>query len=235
MNIYVKHQGIFFIGLKRIIEKARKNGDFNIPHERLGYIISPNKGQLTINLSRITNIDGTDLFQITKGLVEGYLQILEIIKFLNKYVPGFEKSKINQISPIFGVRETRHFIGLKTLINDQVFNGSIPEDTIALSAYNIDIHKNDYTADLIPLDKPFGIPYGCLVSRDVMGLLLSGRCISVESMVYGSSRIMGTCMAIGEAAGIAASLCVKKKIIPSDIDPIDVVNILKRNGAVLSV
>ena len=73
----------------------------------------------------------------------------------------------------------------------------------------MDIHQNGVGLRLLPSEHAIGIPYGCLVSDNIEGLLTSGRCISVEPYPFGLTRAMATCMAIGEAAGMAAGIAVK--------------------------
>src|SRR5699024_7717796 len=132
------------------------------------------------------------------------------LQFMRNYVPGFESAELSQIAPALGVRETRHFVGDYRLTFEDVDTKAAEHDAVALSGYNIDIHSG--TGDGIELevvDEAFGIPYGCLVPQGVDGLLLSGRTISVDSRVFASARVMGTCMAIGEAAGTAAALALR--------------------------
>ena len=50
------------------------------------------------------------------------------------------------------------------------------------------------------------LPYRCLVPKGIDNLLAAGRCIGVERDVSGVMRVMGPCIAMGEAAGIAAAL-----------------------------
>ncbi len=59
--------------------------------------------------------------------------------------------------------------------------------------------------------KGYTIPYGCLVSKEIDGLLLSGRNISGTHMAHSNFRAMPICMGTGEAAGAAAALSVKQK------------------------
>jgi len=63
---------------------------------------------------------------------------------------------------------------------------------------------------------------------------MSGRCISVDNYVFGSTRIMGTCMAVGEAAGTSAGLAIKNGCSPSEVSVEDLRNQLLKNGAILS-
>jgi len=52
----------------------------------------------------------------------------------------------------------------------------------------------------------YDIPRRCLRSREVTNLFAAGRCISVSSKALTSTRPMGTCIALGEAAGKLAAI-----------------------------
>jgi len=59
----------------------------------------------------------------------------------------------------------------------------------------------------------YGIPVRCLRSRAIRNLFASGRCISASNRSLASTRVMGTCMSLGEAAGIEAALFTQKNLI----------------------
>jgi len=73
------------------------------------------------------------------------------------------------------------------------------------------------------------------VSETIDNLMMAGRCISVDNIVFGSTRVMATCMAVGEAAGVGAALAVKRGISPADVDHREVRSELEKRGAVLRV
>ena len=52
----------------------------------------------------------------------------------------------------------------------------------------------------------YEIPRRCLRSRTVTNLFATGRCISASSKALASTRTMGTCFALGEAAGKLAAI-----------------------------
>lgn len=208
-----------FIGLTKTIEKAKDAGDFDVPRNQWIYITTPTEGCLAINTSRITNIDASDPFQLSDGLVQGYRQVKQLVRFMNKYVPGFENCRLSGISPNLGVRETRHFEGAYTLRRSEMYSDYVKKNAIAQSAYNIDIHSGKAShIDLTPVDEPFGIPYGCLVPKRIDGLLLSGRTISCDTETYASARVMGPCITVGEACGEAAALAVEDGCDVRDVD-----------------
>lgn len=63
---------------------------------------------------------------------------------------------------------------------------------------------------------------------------MSGLCISVDSYIFGYTRVMGPCMAIWEAAGTSAGLAIKNGCSPSEVSVEDLRNQLLKNGAILS-
>lgn len=229
-----KHRGHCFIGLTDLVAQAQADGDFTIPRNQFITISTPSDRLLAINTSRLTRIDSSDPIELSDGLERGYLQVLELLQFMRTYVPGFESAELSQIAPALGVRETRHFVGDYRLTFEDVDTKAAEHDAVALSGYNIDIHSG--TGDGIELevvDEAFGIPYGCLVPQGVDGLLLSGRTISVDSRVFASARVMGTCMAIGEAAGTAAALALRHNTSVREVDVPTLQAQLVERGAIL--
>jgi hypothetical protein len=143
---------------------------------------------------------------------------------------------LSSIAPFLGVRETRRIIGKQMIREEDAVNGIIPEDTIALASYIIDIHSGSGDSTTIrQLPGPYGITYGATICRDIKRLMLSGRCISVDPIVFGSSRVMPTCMAVGEGVGIGAALAAQQKIAPEEVDVQLIRRKLRTYGAVLSL
>ncbi len=77
----------------------------------------------------------------------------------------------------------------------------------------------------------FDIPWGSLVSADVANLVTSGRCISADYQAMAALRVMGTCMAIGEAAGEGAAMAADGDGDASAIDVSALQERLRSNGA----
>lgn len=76
----------------------------------------------------------------------------------------------------------------------------------------------------------YDIPYRCLLSVDVPNLLSSGRCISATHEGMAGSRVMGTCVALGQAAGTAAALAVRAGVAPAAVDVAGLQDALRRDG-----
>jgi hypothetical protein len=76
---------------------------------------------------------------------------------------------------------------------------------------NIDIHRRDRIEPAIMCEKvqPYHVPYGALLPVGLENLLVVGRCIGGDHAALASYRIIADCMAMGEAAAIAARLAVR--------------------------
>ena len=77
---------------------------------------------------------------------------------------------------------------------------------------------------------PYDIRYGALVPLGVENLLTAGRCISGTHRAHASYRVMAICMAVGEAAGVAASLSAKGNVTPRKLSPQKIREALIKTG-----
>ena len=178
------------------------------------------------NMTNAIEIDGTDGESLTKGIFTCRSQIAPIIKFLREYVPGYEKCWLMSSASLIGIRETRHFEGLESLSKEDILEAKAYDNWVVKRAwFNFDVHNlTGASLDKTGAQRQFKqkgeytIPYGCLLPKNVEGLLLSGRNISGSHMAHSNFRIMSVCIAIGEAAGAAAALSIKHGIRLRDVD-----------------
>jgi hypothetical protein len=227
-------KGFAFTGFKEFIDKARANGEFTLPRDRIIFTTLPNKGEVLVNSTRALGIDTNDIDSVIEGEFECHRQIRELMRFFKKYAPGFEECFLASISPCLGSRESRRITGIKTLTDGALEKCDVPADTVVLAGYNVDVHMPEAEKlYLQPVEHAIGIPYGCLVSDSIEGLMMAGRCISVDGDIYGLTRIMGTCMGTGEAAGTAAALAAGKGISPKALDINLLCDTLIKNGVIL--
>jgi hypothetical protein len=81
--------------------------------------------------------------------------------------------------------------------------------------------------------KSMSIPYRCMLPKNTENLLVAGRCVSYEASVANCIRCMPQCMAMGQAAGTAAAIAVKRGIGPRNIDIGLLQDTLRKEGAIL--
>ena len=221
-----------FVGLHKLIERLREQGNCPVYRDTVIILRQPIPGEVAINTIRLLNFDGSDLTDLSRGEMDAHLQIPPLIELFRTHVPGFENCYLSSINSAIGVRESRRVVGIRTLCLEDALAGKRPSDTIALCGYFIDVHNGgDAGTFRISIDEPFGIPYGCLVSRDIENLMVTGRPIGVDRMVFGATRIMNVCMSVGQAVGNAAAMAVRQSILPKDI-PVDVLRarLLEQNA-----
>ncbi len=191
-------------------------------------------GIVTCNMTNVTEIDGTNAHDLTRAETEARRQIPAILEFLREYVPGYENCYIISSASLIGIRETRHFKGLKTLTAEDVKNAVQHPDFVVYDAhFDFDVHNlTGAGLDITGCQKHFTqkkgytIPYGCLVPKEIDGLLLCGRNISGTHIAHSSFRAMPICVGIGEAAGIAAAIAAKNNLNPRDITPTEIQKLL---------
>ena len=81
----------------------------------------------------------------------------------------------------------------------------------------------------------FDIPFRCFLPKGVKNLLTAGRCASTDAEAFKSVRAIGSCMAMGQAAGTAAAMAGQLRSV-RDLRRIDVGALrtrLRDQGAIL--
>ncbi len=105
-----------------------------------------------------------------------------------------------------GIRETARYIGDHILTGDELATCTRFENDIALAGWPMEKRETARGPKFRFFDRPepAGIPAGCLMNRHLPGLYFAGRCLSVDHEALASVRVMGTCMATGQAAAALA-------------------------------
>ncbi|MEY3481634.1 MAG: hypothetical protein RIQ71_2409, partial [Verrucomicrobiota bacterium] len=106
-----------------------------------------------------------------------------------------------------GVRESRRSAGVHELTGEEILRGNSCDDAIANVGWPIELRERATGPKwrFAESDSPAQIPLRSLRHRDLARLWVGGRCISCTHEAQASIRVMGTCMATGEAAGLAAA------------------------------
>ncbi|GAA6621502.1 FAD-dependent oxidoreductase [Scytonema sp. NUACC26] len=126
-------------------------------------------------------------------------------------------------------RESRRLVGLITIREQDILPiaegrvAPLHEDAIAIGNYANDHHYPGVKFEIFPKSirwggrwtgTPFTIPYRSLVPIETDGLLVCEKNISVSHIANGSTRLQPVVMGIGQAAGMAAALCIELNLSP---------------------
>lgn len=231
--------GVSYRCLHWRVAEAEAAGEWDLARKSVNIWRSVQKDVWVVNCTRIHGVDPTDAENLTNAEIEGRRQVEELMHFFHKYVPGCENATLMGTGSTMGIRESRHVQGDFVLPVQDLIDGVVPDDVILLSANSIDVHgaQGGPAGGLyMPIKKNlYGIPYRVLLPKDVDGLLLAGRCVSAESAAAGAIRVMPPAMALGQAAGTAAALCLEKGIYPTLLDYRDLRRALLNHKVCLDV
>jgi hypothetical protein len=135
-------------------------------------------------------------------------------------------------------RESRRLQGLATVCEQDILpmpdgqvaalpiNESGQVDAIALGNYANDHHYPGYGLALKSKSirwggrwtgTPFALPYRCLIPAEIDGLLVGEKNISVSHIANGATRLQPVVLGLGQAAGMAAALCVERGCQPREL------------------
>lgn len=187
---------------------------------------------------RLDGVNGQNFWWIEVGGLNDTIHEAELIRdelmkivygvwdYIKNYAPEKERAAhwaLEWVGALPGKRESRRYLGDHVLTQNDIRAGGIFDDIIAYGGWSMDDH---HPAGIFypgqptifhAAPSPYGIPYRCLYSRNVVNLLFAGRNISVTHAALSSTRVMGTCAVLGQAVGTAAALCAQKGCDPRDL------------------
>ena len=190
--------------------------------------------QIWVNMSRVSGVDSTRPESYTFGEIEARRQMYRINAYLRRYVPGFKDLEVEKVAPFLGIRESRVMVGKYVLTAEDILESRRFDDVVTVAGYPVDIHHSTGSDCTMLFAKDnHDIPYRCLVPEKVGGLLVAGRCSSFTHEAMAGTRVMSTCMALGQAAGAAARIALDEGVAVADVDVKAVQKDLLANGAFL--
>jgi hypothetical protein len=223
--------------LKELILTLRASGEWTFPYEIFISVQLQELGVMMINTSRLVGVDGTDPRSLTQGLIQGREETRQLLALMRKHIPGCAQARIKAVATSLGVRETRRIVGDYVLSVDDLVTGKSFADTIGLSGYGWDLpdpkRPSHQPMEGRKAPYPTPIPYRVMLPRAVKNLICPGRAISVERDVLGPLRVMAPCMAMGEAAGLAAKQVVTREMAFANVDIAVLQTTLRAQGAIL--
>ncbi|MFE5541274.1 FAD-dependent oxidoreductase [Streptomyces sp. NPDC056519] len=127
-------------------------------------------------------------------------------------LPGCHDAYIVSTGPELGTRESRHIVGSYQLTEKEVLGPGPFQDAIAIGAWPMEYHPGPGIPpqwQFIGRPGYYAIPLGVLHSRNTPNLFAAGRTADADRGAGASLRAMGTALATGHAAGIAAALTAR--------------------------
>ena len=168
-------------------------------------------GTIDLSASEEGDYDPLDAACLARLEQGGRAAAVAAIDYLKREAPGWETAYISHWPVRAGVRESRRWKGHQVLTGAQILAGTRHPDEIALATWPLEFRETNRGPKLrYPQgDLPAGIPLGCLMPVGLENVFTAGRCLSCDHEAQASIRVMGTCFATGQAAGLAAAIAAK--------------------------
>lgn len=223
-------------GAFSLIRAAKESGELSYDRDTVLCFETSNDGEYIVNMTRVSRRSAVDAFDLTDAEIEGRRQVQETLRFLRKYVPGFENCRLAYSGPNIGIRESRKINGVYKLTAEDLTANVMFPDAVAMGGYPIDLHSPDGQTTVHKYLKPgswYSIPYRCMITHEIGNLIVAGRCISATQEACSSTRLTPIVMALGQAAGTAAAQSVRSGVPANRIDTDELRQTLKENGVFL--
>ncbi len=246
-NVDAERAGEAWRSIPQLMDKAEASGDFHFP--RRGAIVRPQRHayEWRVNVTQMKNADGsatdgTDAPSLSAGEVEGRRQIVDYLRFLRERVPGFERAYALDIAPQLGIRETRRLVGEAMLSGDDVLGCASFADSIGVNGWPLEQHvAGDVHWGWPPIPESRGynqLPLRMLLPRlatagGASNLFVAGRCASMTHEGQSAARVSGACFVMGQAAGTAAALALRRGVTPHALPAEELQVALTAQGAFL--
>ncbi|MFR9598338.1 MAG: FAD-dependent oxidoreductase [Rikenellaceae bacterium] len=150
--------------------------------------------------------------------------------------PEAQTLALDWVGSLPGRRESRRLMGDYILTEVDLLNYQEFDDAVAWGGWSLDEHapggilnpSEPASYFHAKFKRPYQIPYRSLYSKNIDNLLFAGRNVSVSHMALSSTRIIETCMSMGQAAGVAAAMCCEKGVEPREIYNSGIVELQER-------
>lgn len=124
-------------------------------------------------------------------------------------------AKLRNFAMTVGTRDSRKIIGRYNLTAQDVCNQARFEDAVGIFPEFID----GYNILILPTTgRFFQVPYGCMLpSSGAENLLVAGRAVAGDRTSHAAMRNMMACTVTGQAAGVAAAVSIRQKVLVSGV------------------
>ena len=179
----------------------------------LWWLKTPLPGVVWCNCPHMAGLDGLKVEDLTRAEVQGRAHHPRGGRLRPRQAcPASRTAIVVDVAPQTGVRQTRLLEGEYVMTKEDVAQRTRFADSVA--------RGRDYTT-----------PYRTLLPRSVDNLLVAGRHYSATSAAQKMSREIPPCMAMGEAAGVAAAMALDAGVAVRDVDVAKLQRKLRAQGA----
>jgi len=214
---------IGMLSLPRLREAETQPGSFMF---KLESAHNPGRATGTTSDLYVHGADSTNSRTVTAANLIGRKAILEKVRK--------EKKRLMHMQPETAFRESYRILGETKITVGDYTSGRVFDDAICYAFYPVDLHTKEGVKPE-PLKKGVvpTIPLSALVPKGSSNILVAGRCVSSDRLANSGLRVQAPCMAMGQAAGVAAALASLKNTTPLKVPLKDIRKALVDHGAIV--
>ncbi len=189
-------------------------------------VISVNNGGLK-DVGPLNGAEADDLTIAERAFTQVAMDSVKVFREVG--IPGLENAMLDRMGNGIAVRESRRIVGEYVMTMEDAIEGVEFPDVVARRFGAIDpggLATNDHK----PMVSGHAFPYRALLPLGIDGLLVGGRCASATQMGQACGKSMGNMMDLGQACGVAATMCAQRGIEPRALPYQDVQNRLIEMG-----
>ena len=145
-----------------------------------------------------------------------------------------EGKRITHLQPETGFRESYRIEGETLVTVNDYRSGRVFDDAISYAFYPVDMHTKTGVKPkpLKPGTVPT-IPLSALIPKGSTNIIVAGRCVSSDRLANSGLRVQASCMGMGQAAGVAATLAAKAGTTPLDVPLKEIHALLREHGQIV--
>jgi hypothetical protein len=209
------------LGLPRLREDERQPGSFLY---MMGKSHEPGRNQ--IHRLYVHGADSTNSRTVTTANLTGRKSILAEVRAKGQ--------RLMHLQPETGFRESYRIEGEIIITVNDYRSGKKFDDAICHAFYPVDLHtrKGIKPEPLKPGTVPT-VPLRALIPKGSRNIIVAGRCVSSDRLANSGLRVQASCMAMGQAAGVAAALAAKHGTTPLEVPLKEIHDLLRSHGAII--
>jgi hypothetical protein len=179
----------------------------------------------------VHGVDSSSSVTRTQANQAGRRAVLERLR--EQRARGDQAARLVQLQPEAAFRESYRIVGEVVISQEDYVRGRVFDDAICYAFYPVDLHTRQgvqpqpLQAGIVPT-----VPLRALIPKASRHLLIAGRSVSSDRLANSGLRVQATCMAMGQAAGAAATLAARGNLSPGDVPLADLKALLREHGAI---
>lgn len=209
------------VGLPRLRDKETQPGSMLF---KIGQAHSPGREQ--IHRLYVHGADSSNAVTVTAANLTGRREILKRVRK--------SKKRLMHMQPETAFRESYRIEGETVITVKDYTSGRVFDDAIGYAFYPVDLHTKGGVKPK-PLKRGVvpTIPLSALIPKGSHNIIVAGRCVSSDRLANSGLRVQASCMAMGQAAGVAAALAAEKRTTPLNVPLKEIHNVLRKHGAII--